>query len=396
MGAVPLVERHNERRNHNYTNKDIDHSRTHENYAIKAPQADSYEKEFYRIKEAYGLKGNLRLTGEKQSTILCEFIITSDKEFFERIGAKRTKQFFLDTYRFAAHKVGGEEFIVSAVVHMDEKTPHMHLTFIPTVKGKDRKGDPCRRINASEFWKGRDSYSRLQDEFYEWVTNCGYDLERGVKGSSADHLSTEEYKLKKTEQQLADMQGKIEKVKAVDSINTTNLPFNMVSVKRADFETLASAAKGYVTAKALEEKNKELSEENRRLCNENESLKQENKVLSAKYTELDIQFSEFYDSVSEQVDLQKENEQLREKLDITQLSLEEKVELINKLNKERMLLKDERSRLNKVISGLTNKVQSLTDELSSLKNRFNKVMDFIHKQGLKDKLESFLHPKRKV
>ena len=396
MGAVPLVERHNERRNHNYTNKDIDHSRTHENYAIKAPQADSYEKEFYRIKEAYNLKGNLRLTGEKQSTILCEFIITSDKEFFDRIGDERTKQFFLDTYRFAANKVGGDEFIVSAVVHMDEKTPHMHLTFIPTVKGKDRKGNPCRRINASEFWKGRDSYSRLQDEFYEWVTNCGYDLERGVKGSSADYLSVEEYKVKKTEQQLADLQGKVEEVKAVDNISTTNLPFNMVSVKRTDFEKLSSAAKGYVSAKALEEENKKLREENRRLCNENESLKQENKQLTAKYVELDIQFSEFYDSVSEQVDLQAENTKLNQEIDLMRLSLEEKVELINKLNKERMLLKDERSRLHKVIAGLTNKVQSLTDELSSLKNRFDKIMDFIHKQGLKDKLESFLHPKRKI
>lgn len=388
MGAVPLAERHNERRNHNYSNKDIDHSRTHENYAIKAPQAESYEKEFYRIKEGYNLKGNLRLTGEKQSTILCEFIITSDKEFFDRIGKERTKQFFLDTYRFAAHKVGGEELIVSAVVHMDEKTPHMHLTFIPTVKGKDRKGEPCRRINASEFWKGRDSYSRLQDEFYEWVTNCGYDLERGVKGSSAEHLSVEEYKVKKTEQQLADLQGKVEEVKAVDSISTTNLPFNMVSVKRTDFETLASAAKGYVTAKSFEEDNKKLSEENRRLCNENESLKQENKVLSAKYIELDIQFSEFYDSVSEQVDLQAENTKLNQEIDLMRLSLEEKVELINKLNKERMLLKDEQSRLNKVITGLT-------DELSSLKNRFDRVMVFIHKQGLKEKLDNFLHPKRK-
>ncbi len=95
-------------------------------------------------------------------------------------------------------------------------------------------------------------------------------------------------------------------------------------------------------------------------------------------------------------DLQAENTKLNQEIDLMRLSLEEKVELINKLNKERMLLKDERSRLNKVISGLTNKVQSLTDELSSLKNRFNKVMDFIHKQGLKDKLESFLHPKRKI
>lgn len=149
MGAVPLLERHNERRNKNYSNKDIDPSRTCENYHLKQPTAASYEQEFYRIKDEYGLKGNLRLTGKKQSTILCEFVITSDKVFFDRLGDERTKQFFRDAYRFVTHKVGGEQFVVSAVVHMDEKTPHMQVAFIPTVTGKDRHGTPCRRINAS-------------------------------------------------------------------------------------------------------------------------------------------------------------------------------------------------------------------------------------------------------
>ena len=224
MSAVPLSERHSERKNKNYSNNDIDPSRTCLNYHLKQPTAASYEQEFYRIRDEYGLKGNLRLTGKKQSTVLCEFIITSDKQFFDRLGKERTRDFFRDAYRFVIHKVGGEQFVVSAVVHMDEKTPHMHVAFIPTVAGKDRKGRPCRRINASEFWKGKDSYSRLQDEYYAWITSCGYTLERGTKGSTAEHLSVEEFKLKQTAEQLAELQGQVEEVKAVDEIGAKNLP----------------------------------------------------------------------------------------------------------------------------------------------------------------------------
>ena len=111
MSAVPLSERHNERKNKNYSNKDIDPSRTCLNYHLKQPTAASYEQEFYRIRDEYGLKGNLRLTGKKQSTILCEFMITSDKQFFDRLGEERTRDFFRDAYRFVTHKVGGEKFV---------------------------------------------------------------------------------------------------------------------------------------------------------------------------------------------------------------------------------------------------------------------------------------------
>lgn len=273
MGSVPLVERHNERRNKNYSNKDIDPLRTCENYHLKEPLENRYEKEFYRIREEHNLKGNLRLTGKKQSTILCEFVITSDKTFFDRLGAERTKQFFRDAYRFITQKVGGDQFVVSAVVHMDEKTPHMHVAFIPTIVGKDKKGNRCRRINASEFWKGRDSYSRLQDEYYKWITSCGYDLERGVKGSTAEHLSVEEYKVKKTAEQLAVLQGQVTEVKAVNDIPAKPLPFNMVSVKRDDFNNLSAAAKGYVTAKTAEVENEQLSAENEKLHTENQQLR---------------------------------------------------------------------------------------------------------------------------
>ncbi len=141
MNAVPLSERHNERRNKNYSNKDIDPSRTCLNYHLKQPTAASYEQEFYRIRDEYDLKGNLRLTGKKQSTILCEFMITSDKQFFDRLGKERTRDFFRDAYRFVMHKVGGEQFVVSAVVHMDEKRPICTLRLSQRSRGKTETAD---------------------------------------------------------------------------------------------------------------------------------------------------------------------------------------------------------------------------------------------------------------
>ncbi len=394
MSAVPLSERHNERRNKNYSNKDIDPSRTCLNYHLKQPTAASYEQEFYRIREEYNLKGNLRLTGQKQSTILCEFMITSDKQFFNRLGEERTRDFFRDAYRFVTHKVGGEKFVVSAVVHMDEKTPHMHVAFIPTVEGKDRKGNPCRRVNASEFWKGKDSYAKLQDEYYAWITSCGYTLERGTKGSTAEHLSVEEYKLQKTAEQLAKLQGHVAEVKRVDEIGAKNLPFNMVSVKREDFNTLTAAAKGFVTAKAAEAENAVLSSENERLFKENEQLKAANADLIAKYQQLDHDFGEFYESVADDAALRDENlrlsgdnKRLGDQLHTARTELKE-------VKTENAALRTKVSEQEQQITAVKTELSNLQRIYSKLREQFEKVKLFVEQYGLGKALREFLEKRK--
>lgn len=255
MNAVPLLERHNERLNKNYSNKDIDLSRSCENYHLKQIQTATYQQEFERIRTRQQLKGNLRLQGKKQSTVMCEFVITSDKGFFDRLGKERTKQFFKDAYQFVTAKVGGEQYIISAVVHMDEATPHMHVAYIPVINGKDRKGSPCKRINCSEFWKGKDSYSKLQDEYYDFITNRGYNLERGIKGSTAEHLSVAEYKLKKSSEQLAEVTGQISEIENIDNVTVMKIIPNTVTIKRDDYERISLVAKKYFTVQKLETEN---------------------------------------------------------------------------------------------------------------------------------------------
>ena len=183
------IYRHNERRNKNYSNKNINPELSHLNYSLKDCK-HSYEKEFDLIKEKYNLKGQIKTV----SNIACEYIITSDKEYFNSIGIDETKRYFETAYKFVCeYKNLGEQYILSAKVHMDEETPHMHLVFIPVIHTKDKNGNSIDKIACSEFWKAKDSYRQLQDAFYNYMVANNFELERG-NPSERVHLSVEDYK----------------------------------------------------------------------------------------------------------------------------------------------------------------------------------------------------------
>jgi len=183
------IYRHNERRNKNYSNKNINQELSYLNYSLKDCK-HSYEKEFDLLKEKYNLKGQIKTV----SNIVCEYIITSDKEFFNSIGAEETKRYFETAYKFVCdYKNLGEQYVLSAKVHMDEETPHMHLVFVPVVHTKDKKGNDIDKIACSEFWKEKDSYKQLQDAFYNYIKSHNFNLERGNE-TNRIHLSVKDYK----------------------------------------------------------------------------------------------------------------------------------------------------------------------------------------------------------
>lgn len=167
---------HNDRKAKNHSNKEIDISKTHLNYYLKKNELN-YVKEFDKLKEKYDLKGQIR----SNSIIICEMIFTSDAEFFNKIGQEETKRYFEESYNFiCSYKNLGEKNIISAVVHLDEGTPHMHLVYVPVVHTKDKDGNEIDKVCCREFWKGRDSYRNLQNAYYEYITSKGFELERGL------------------------------------------------------------------------------------------------------------------------------------------------------------------------------------------------------------------------
>lgn len=189
---LKAVYRHNERKNKNYSNKDIDKTKSYLNYALKEPEFN-YEKQFDKIREKYNLKGQIKTV----SNIVCEYVITSDNDFFKRIGEDETKRYFETAYKFVSeYKDLGEQYILSAKVHYDERSPHMHLLFLPVVHTTDKKGNPIEKLACSEFWKAKDSYRQLQNAFFEYMVSNGFDLKRGLpkEETNREHYTVKEYK----------------------------------------------------------------------------------------------------------------------------------------------------------------------------------------------------------
>lgn len=188
MGAY----KHNERKTKNHSNKNINSSKTELNYYLKKNEL-SYIKEFDRIKEKYDLKGQIR----SNSNIMCEMVFTSDQKFFDEIDYEESKRYFKESYDFICkYKDLGEQNIISAVVHMDEDTPHMHLLFIPVVHTTDKQGNKIDKVCSRDFWRGKNSYRDLQNAYFKHISEKGFKLERGelVEVTNREHYSVQKFK----------------------------------------------------------------------------------------------------------------------------------------------------------------------------------------------------------
>ena len=294
MKNLAGIYRHNERKNTNYSNKEINRQNSKLNYSIKAPYS-TYEKIFRDIKEKYNLQGMIK----KVSNVMCEFIITSDKEFFNSIGKEETKRYFETAYKFVANYNNlGEDFIVSAKVHMDESTPHMHIVFIPVVHKKDKDGKEIKKIACSEYWKGKDSYRKLQDNFYSYITKSGFNLERGNTENN-EHIPTE--KLKKiTNYEIQEM---FEETKHYEQEKKTN----DIEIIRNDYRRVIknfnTLAKRYTRIKNIVNETMYKAEQ---IQLENCKLKQKNITLKNKVRMLQDYIDKTFEYVSILFDFSKD------------------------------------------------------------------------------------------
>ena len=295
------IYRHNERKNTNYSNTNIDKERTHLNYHLKQPD-NSYEKEFELIRKEYDLKGQIK----EVSNIVCECIITSDNKFFKEIGEEETKRYFKTAYDFMCqYKDLKEQYILSAVVHMDEETPHMHLVFIPVVHTMNKQRKEIDKIACSEFWKAKDSYKRLQDEFYKYITENNFNLERGIT-SEREHLTIKKYKeatnYNKTKELLNSINielpdtPEIKDFKKLMINRDEKIQKEIISPKDELIQKLykenVSMHKELSKQSKIIQKAEKFEEERIELVQNNEKLKQKCNVLNEKITniEFDLKF----------------------------------------------------------------------------------------------------------
>ena len=180
-GNLGGAYKHNERVFENHSNKDIDTERSHLNYELTDRERSvSYEKQ---IKD-YVNENKISQRAIRKDAVLCdEWIITSDKAFFEKLSPGETRSFFEAAKDYFAENYG-EQNIAYASVHMDESTPHMHLGIVPMRDGK----------LSSKAMFDREELKKIQDELPQYLNEQGFELERGARNSEAKHKTVAEFK----------------------------------------------------------------------------------------------------------------------------------------------------------------------------------------------------------
>lgn len=252
-GAINFIGREEYRQQYKHRNSDIDESRTHLNRTIGNQGKTLYQKWVHQLKQL-----GIKMPARKNQNVMEQMVITASPDFFKRLGwdcdkAKtwsnedipgEIKRYFNDSIRFVREYVGKEN-VISATVHFDEATPHVHIDYIPVISGKhkrksvyekdesgkcvrDENGSPVRArdehgkilyeyvdeppsINRTEFWAergGRQSYRKLQDLFFEQVAEK-YGLERGEVGSDREHEEQRKFKSKLLKKEIQEKKAEI-------------------------------------------------------------------------------------------------------------------------------------------------------------------------------------------
>jgi len=182
-GGVAACERHNERKKEAYkSNPDIDMERSKNNYHLVPPPRYTYKKEINRMIAEAGCKVR------RDSVMMVETLITASPEFMNSLPPEEQKLYFQTALDFVSERVGRQN-ILSAVVHMDEKTPHMHLSFCPIT--------PDGKLSAKVLLGNQKSLSEWQTAYYERMSARWSGLERGQSSmeTKRKHIPTWLFKL---------------------------------------------------------------------------------------------------------------------------------------------------------------------------------------------------------
>lgn len=180
-GAVGGIQSHNNREHEPKTNPDVDMSRSEDNYDLIS--CDNYKRS---IKEKLSNLVESSRAVRKDAVVVCNFIVTSDNETMEALGADHQREFFQDSVKWFSDRYGADR-VLNATVHMDETTPHLHIGVMPITQDG--------RLSAKAIFT-KTEMKAIQTEFARDVGEK-YGLERGVEGSERTHLSEARFKEQK-------------------------------------------------------------------------------------------------------------------------------------------------------------------------------------------------------
>lgn len=237
-GAIRGIQSHVERERESKTNPDIDYAKTGENYTLVAPHTGARIETYMRAIRANIDDLNLKKAVRKDAVLACSFVITSSQDFFAGKTREEQRAFFADTVEFFKDRYG-EKNVISAKVHMDEATPHMHLLLTPIRDG---------RLSAKRIFD-REELRSLQTDLHASVGKLR-GMQRGVEGSAKTHLTEARFKAEKAieakrtaEEKLAELEPKILNAEEVTKIHgKKTLLGGLKGVTYAEYESLRQTA----------------------------------------------------------------------------------------------------------------------------------------------------------
>lgn len=310
--SVVKAERHNERKNKSYSNMNVDLTQTSKNVHYKKCKNTYNEK----LKEMID-DGEISLRGLKDNAkVFDEIIFDINSDYFEENGGYEfAKVFYEKAFHFAEREMGTDN-IISAVMHADELNTalsekygkpiyhyHLHVIAIPVVEKEIKWSKRCKdksligttkeiinQVSHSKKWKSEQltdnfgnpvydengkaklvkSYSLLQDRFFQYMSDSGYrGFIRCIKGSTKEHLSDLEFKIKKETVKLEKITNSVDEKqsnfdnymqydKKVEDISNLGKPKKFskkIELEPKDYETLTQyAKKGIVADKEIYER----------------------------------------------------------------------------------------------------------------------------------------------
>ncbi len=192
------------------SNPDIDKSKSIENVNLLPLLKNNYHNSYMELVSEYKKEHDKKQETEREnrkktfnqmlddsnSVIADELLFTSDKEFFKNMNKDEIIKWANCCMDFVYEDIGyNEKQILNAVIHSDEKTPHLHIVVVPLIKKYDKRSKVEKwTISKKHYMKDRIYLSTLQDKYHERMINNGYDLDRGIKNSDNEHIDIKQYK----------------------------------------------------------------------------------------------------------------------------------------------------------------------------------------------------------
>lgn len=321
MSDIKGLENEQERKG-KISNEEIDLNKTYLNYDLVQSDLNLYQRVKRRVDEVRPVS---RI--QKNSVVDFSNIITVPQDQFKEWGIDRSKRYLEEVYNYFCKEIGKEN-VVSAKVHLDETTPHMHLHFVPV--SQDGKLQARVLMTPAKI-------NKIHNDAPEYLREKGFDVVRGV-GKTKKSLDIHQYKAEKLKEEIKLLENKLKALegdlKALDSIESSFTRIDSIKAKKSPIGSKIS-----------------ISEEDYRLLVD---LSKKSFMLSSKVDTLQDKITG-----------------LEERLHDKQLRVDERLEL-NNLRSENKDLKQKINKANKIINGLSS---DFKEEFLKAKEEFEKPVE---------------------